>query len=382
MKFYRFVGDSEGFVSNSAIAEIAALKMLSRKDSSRIDTSELKAMIYRKLGHQRSEKYFDQLKKLLSLKINKREFDKFCIQIIGREIIPLHNRFIKAILQNACVAKTPPVLRSTRKVDSNLSVKVVNGYQRSCLQSLHGDAFLSSPRKGRSPVSRDCKIRDRPSPLGPCGKPQNIAIEELAFKAQEQQSATELHSLGSRPPVDMASVEDGEEVEQVAGSPGVQSRSPVTAPLGISMNFVGSGKTLSNISVGRRNCHVTTCQNGGELPDTRLLRTHLKQKLEMEQIDISVDGVNLLNNALDVYLKRLIEPCLSFSRSRCERLRFTDNQPITGSRIALKEQYRHRAQRLNASLLDFRVAMQLNPEVLGRDWMSQLEKISLRASEE
>ncbi|XP_038903082.1 uncharacterized protein LOC120089765 [Benincasa hispida] len=356
--------------------------MIPRKDGSRIDTSELKAMIYRKLGHQKSEKYFDHLKKLLSLKINKREFDKFCIQIIGREIIPLHNRLIRAILQNACGAKTPPVLNSTRKVGGNLSVKVVNGYQRSCLQSLHGDTFLSSPRKCRSPVSRDRKIRDRPSPLGPCGKPQNMALEELSFKAQEQQSATEMHSLGSRPPVEMASVEDGEEVEQVAGSPGVQSRSPVTAPLGISMNFVGSSKTLSNVPV-RRNYYVTTCQDGGELPDTRLLRTHLRQKLETEQIDISVDGVNLLNNALDVYLKRLIEPCLNFSRSRCERMKYTGNQPITGSRIAFQEQHRHRAQQLNnASLLDFRVAMQLNPEVLGRDWTMQLEKISLRASEE
>ena len=353
--------------------------MIPRKDSSRIDTSELKAMIYQKLGHQRSEKYFDHLKKLLSLKINKREFDKFCIQIIGREVIPLHNRLIRAILRNACVAKIPPVLSSSRKVGANLSVKVVHGYQRSCLQSLNGDAFLSSPRKGRSPVSRDRKIRDRPSPLGPCGKPQNIELEELAFKAQEQQSATELHSLGSRPPVEMASVEDGEEVEQMAASPGVQSRSPVTAPFGISMNFIGSGKTLSNVSVGR-NYHVTTCQNGGELPDTRLLRTHLKQKLETEQIDISVDGVNLLNNALDVYLKRLIEPCLNFSRSRCER---EGNQQITDSRTRSLEQHWHRSQRLsNASLLDFSVAMQLNPEVLGKDRTIQLEKISLRALEE
>ncbi|XP_022149223.1 uncharacterized protein LOC111017698 [Momordica charantia] len=356
--------------------------MLPRKDSSRIDTLELKAMIYQKLGHQRSEKYFDLLKRLLSLKISKSEFNRFCIQIIGREIVPLHNRLIRAILKNACGAKAPPVFRSSRKVGGNLSVKVSNGYQRSCLQSLHGDAFLSSPRKGRSPVNRDRKIRDRPSPLGPCGKPQSLAQEEFAFKAQEQQSATELHSLGSRPPVEMASVEEGEEVEQMAGSPGVQSRSPVTAPLGISMNFIGCGKTLSNVSVGR-NYHITTCQNGGELPDTRSLRTHLKQKLETEQMDISVDGVNLLNNALDVYLKRLIEPCLSFSQSRCERSRFTGHQLITGSRYAFQEQLKHRAQQPNnVSLLDFHVAMQLNPELLGKDWMIQLEKVSLQASEE
>ncbi|KAJ6905795.1 LOW QUALITY PROTEIN: hypothetical protein NC652_023526 [Populus alba x Populus x berolinensis] len=82
-----------------------------------------------------------------------------------------------------------------------------------------------------SPVNRDCKFRDRPSPLGPLGKPQSVECEELNARGQEQQSATELLSLGSRPPVEVASVEEGEEVDQMAGSPSVQSRSPVTAPL-------------------------------------------------------------------------------------------------------------------------------------------------------
>ncbi|KAJ6905790.1 LOW QUALITY PROTEIN: hypothetical protein NC652_023522 [Populus alba x Populus x berolinensis] len=72
---------------------------------------------------------------------------------------------------------------------------------------------------------------DRPSPLGPLGKPQSVECEELNARGQEQQSATELLSLGSRPPVEVASVEEGEEVDQMAGSPSVQSRSPVTAPL-------------------------------------------------------------------------------------------------------------------------------------------------------
>jgi hypothetical protein len=356
--------------------------MLTNQNFSRIDTSELKALIFRKVGHERAEKYFDQLRKLFSSKVNKSQFDKFCIQTIGRENMVLHNQLIKAIMKNACLAKVPP-LRGIKKVGSTLDVKISNGYQRNCLQSLYGDAFPPSPRKGRSPVCRDRKFRDRPSPLGPHGKPQSVVCEELVSKAQEQQSATELVSLGSRPPVEVASVEDGEEVEQMAGSPGVQSRSPVTAPFGISLNMAGARKSLCNVSVCN-DYHPETCQNSGELPDMRSLRSRLQRKLEMEGIKVSVDCVNLLNNALDVYLKRLIEPCIGLAGSRCENNHFKQlNQFLPGFSQMLPGRYMQRAATSTyTSMLDFRAAMELNPQILGEDWTIQLEKICLRASEE
>lgn len=357
--------------------------MLPNQDHSRIDTIELKALILRKIGHERSGKYFDQLRRLFSLKISKGQFDKSCIRIIGRENIPIHNQLIKAILKNACVAKVPP-LKAIRKVGNTLNVKISNGYQRNCLQSLYGDAFPPSPRKGRSPVSRDRKFRDRPSPLGPHGKPQSVVCDELASKALEQQSATELLSLDSRPPVEVASVEDGEEVEQVAGSPGVQSRSPVTAPLGISINLAGARKSLSNVSVCS-DYHPETCQNRGELPDTRSLRSRLQRKLEMECTSVSVDCVNLLNNALDVYLKRLIEPCMGLAGSRCgkDQFKLPDQQfrPVTGGGLPGRCMQKA-ARSTNISMSDFRVAMELNPQKIGSDWEVQLEKICLRHSEE
>ncbi|XVE93485.1 hypothetical protein REPUB_Repub01dG0196800 [Reevesia pubescens] len=337
--------------------------MMLNQNHARVDTLELKALIVRKVGHQRAEKYFDQLRRLFSLKIGKCEFDKSCIKTIGRENIPIHNRLIRSIIKNACISKVPP-LKTIRKVGNNLQVG--NGYQRNCLQSLYGDAFLPSPRKGRSPVNRDRKFRDRPSPLGQLGKPQSVICEESVSKAQEQ-SATELLSLGSRPPAEVASVEDGEEVEQVAGSPGVQSRSPVTAPLGISINFGGARKTLSN-AFSCNNYHLDTCQNKGELPDTRLLRSRLQQKLEMEGINISVDCVNLLNNGLDAYMKRLIEASVRLAGLRSGMLPRSYLQQSTKS--------------FYASMLDFRAAMELNPQVLGEDWAMQLEKICLSSFED
>ncbi|XVF01370.1 hypothetical protein REPUB_Repub04eG0082300 [Reevesia pubescens] len=332
--------------------------MMLNQDYARVDTLELKALIAKRVGHQRAEKYFDQLRRLFSLKINKCEFDKSCTKTIGRENIRLHNHFIRSIIKNACISKVPP-LKTIRKVGSNLQVG--NGYQRNCLQSLYGDAFPPSPRKGRSTVNRDRKFRDRLSPLGPLGKPQRVVHEDSVTKAQEQ-SATELLSLGSRPPAEVASVEDGEEVEQVAGSPGVQSRSPVTAPLGISLNFGGARKALSNAFLCN-SYHLETCQNKGELPDTRSLRSRLQQKLEMEGINVSVDCVNLLNNGLDAYMKRLIEACVRLAGLR------------SGT---LPQNYLQQSQNsFYASMLDFRAAMELNPPVLGEDWAMQLEKISL-----
>ncbi|PPS19109.1 hypothetical protein GOBAR_AA01419 [Gossypium barbadense] len=224
---------------------------------------------------------------------------------------------------------------------------------------LYGDAFPPSPRKGRSPVSRDRKFRDRPSPLGPLGKTQSIVPEESISKTQDQ-SATELLSLGSRPPPDVASVEDGEEVEQVAGSPGVQSRSPVTAPIGISINFSGARKSLPSY-------HPETCQTKGELPDTRSLINRLQKKLETEGINIPVDCVNLLNNGLDAYLKRLIEPSIRLAGLRSQSRNYSQR---AGERS------------FNASMMDFRAAMELNPRVLGEDWPLQLEKISLSSLED
>ncbi|KAH7575383.1 hypothetical protein JRO89_XS02G0095000 [Xanthoceras sorbifolium] len=355
--------------------------MVSSQNFTRINTLELKALILKKVGLQRGEKYFDQLGRLFNLKISKCEFDKICIRTIGRENINLHNKLIRSIIKNASVAKVPPA-KGIRKIGSNLIVKPANGCQRNNLQSLYGDAFPPSPRKGRSLVNRDRKFRDRPSPLGPLGNPQSmITCEESISKTQDQQSPTELLSFGSRPPVEVASVEDGEEVEQVAGSPSVQSRSPVTAPLGISMNLGGARKILYNLSISN-DYHPVTCQNSDELPDTRSLRSRLERKLEREGINVSVDSVNLLNNGLDAYLRRLIEPCMALAASGCGNKHPKQlGSPLIPGLSAVRYMQRP-TQPIYGSMLDFRTAMELDPKVLGEDWPTQLEKICLRASEE
>ena len=260
--------------------------------SSRFNTSEVKSLIYQKIGHSRANSYFHQLGKFLTSRISKSEFDKLCIKTIGREHVPLHNRLLRSILKNATVANSPPP-RFLKKSDS---------------------AF---PRK-----CRPRKFRDRPSPLGPLGKPQSITTtnDESISKAQR------------------LPMEEGEEVEQ-----SVQSRrSPLTAPLGVSIT---GGRQF----VCRKG---ETCQNSGELPDAVTLKTRLEKKLEMEGVTLSMDSANVLNSGLDAFITRLIKPCLS----------------LVGQK--------------RVSMSDLRAAMELNPRVLGEDWPIHLEKICSRASDE
>ncbi|XP_057788161.1 uncharacterized protein LOC131005281 [Salvia miltiorrhiza] len=326
----------------------------------RVDTLELKDLIYQRIGHQRADKYFDQLKRFLSLKLSKVEFDRSCLQTIGRENVSLHNRLIRSIAQNACQARIPP--QKARKIEG-LSVKVANGYQRNCLQSLYGDAFPQSPRKCRSPVSRDRKLRDRPSPLGPLGKSPSFTCEETVTRTQEQQSGTELHSLCSRPPVDVVSVEDGEEVEQRAADVG-RWWSPVTAPFGVSIG----AREAAPCSYKDDACIAEACENRGELPDTLSLRRRLQKKLASEGVGISLECADVINNSLDVFLKRIIEPCVSIASRDLGR---QSNKAVMRS-----------DRSTNVSMLDFRVAMESNPRLLGADWPVHLEKICHYASEE
>ncbi|KAL3843866.1 hypothetical protein ACJIZ3_001269 [Penstemon smallii] len=344
--------------------------MVANRSLTRVDTLELKNHIYQKVGHQRAETYFHQLKRFLDLKLSKSDFDRSCISTIGRENIFLHNQLIRSILQNGFHSSIPPP-----KVDKP-SVKVINGYQESCLRSLNGDSF---PRKCRSR-----KFQERPSPLGPLGKSPSFTCEETVSKLQEQQSATELHR-----------VEDGEEVEQYFSvGPTVPRWSSITAPVGVSLNTGGGGARKAIIHGG------ATCQKSGELPDTESLSGRLEKKLASEGVGISMDCANLMNNSLDVFMKRLIEPCLGMAGSVSTDPRILGRQSnnnnqmmsVSGSRfkdprILGKQSSNKMVSRLNGtlqqkllqptnvSMLDFRVAMESNPRVLGQDCYTQLEKI-------
>ncbi|CAN7012310.1 unnamed protein product [Brassica rapa subsp. trilocularis] len=212
--------------------------------SSRLNTLEIKSLIYQKLGHSRANTYFDHLGKFLTSRITKSDFDK----TIARELVPLHNRLLRSLLKNAAAAKSPPPRYLKRP-----------------------SAFPPSPRKCRSR-----KFRDRPSPLGPLGKPQSITTTN-------DESLSKMQRLP---------MEEGEEVEQ-------RVPSQLTAPLGVSLTGV------------RRSFGETCCRNSGELPDAMTLKSVLERRLEKEGVKLTMDSVDVLNSGLDAFITRLIKPCLS-----------------------------------------------------------------------
>lgn len=336
-----------------------------QRQFSRVDTLDLKLQIIKKLGRQKSEKYFFNLRRLLNLKLSKMEFDKFCFTIMGKENVRLHNLFIRSILSNACFSHGPPSRHAA--TGNSLSTITSNGQ--------FSDILPVSPRKGRSITSRDRRLNDRPSPLGPHGKMASGTVMEVTNscdvqRSREQQSAPELISIGSKALLEVLSVEDGEEVEQVRGSPSVQSRSPIRAPFGITFSSKGlNGRTLptgyaSLLHLAKSDVSEC-CRISSMLPDMMSLRKRLECKLETEGLDLSVDCINLLNHGLDVYLKKMIKPCLELARSR-----------YGNSNLRNSSQY------YSASMADFKVAMQSSPRLLGVDWPVQLEKICIYSLEE
>ncbi|KAI4342326.1 hypothetical protein MLD38_026965 [Melastoma candidum] len=328
----------------------------------RAHTLRLKSMIVHKIGRERAQKYFDQLVRMFAGRISKPEFDEECIRLIGRETLRLHNELIRSILKNACCARERPALISRGKLGG---VQHVIGKEKSCVQSSSGLAFPPSPRKFRSVGNRSGKFRDRPSPLGPHGKTQNVASKE---SAPTLRSPPEVQSIGSRPPV--VSVEDGEEVEQSAGSPGVQSESTVTAPLGVSLEFSVGPRTLSGYSRSWK-FDPESCQNSRALPSTSSLKSVMDRKLEMEGINVSVGCANLLNSALDMYLKGLIGQAMDIARSKKR-----DAAPCRIVEVAPGKFVRVLGNpSIPLSMLDLCNAAELNPQMLGQNWPVQLEKV-------
>ncbi|KAL4559842.1 hypothetical protein LXL04_031988 [Taraxacum kok-saghyz] len=297
-----------------------------------VNLAELKNQIIRKLGPERSKQYFDYLNKFLNLKLTKVEFDKLCIRTVGREAIPLHNQLIRTVLRNACT-KVP--LGNKKPSDGapyhqNGSNPVTTRGAPNPLTFPNGDILSPKHRKTRTGTRR--------SALGPNGKTN--------------------YSSPSSPLDTRKAVQHHQEVIQQPDDHGVVSgRIPLHAPLGIpycpvSIGGVRRAPPIRSVGVSDTN----------RLLDTIALRARMESVAVTQGVQgVSVDCANAVNNGLNVYLKGLI-------RSSFE---------LSGARLG------HESVKTGPiSLLDFRVAMEINPRQLGEDWPVLLEKICARAFEE
>ncbi|XVF89480.1 hypothetical protein PTKIN_Ptkin19aG0133400 [Pterospermum kingtungense] len=417
------------------------------QQGSRINLGELKALIVKKLGAERSKKYFYNLSRFLSQKLSKSEFDKSCYRILGRENLPLHNQLIRSILKNACQAKTPPPVHEAGPAKSLIqTVRSSPGREDGHEQTgslgpnqnanmaiwSNGVLPVSSPRKVRSGM-RDRKLRDRPSPLGPNGKVESVShqsmgmddngnrlgmengdltsydyqrpVQHLQAVAEQPEieregllQSTEKPRVPSKNQIEGAVVEDGEEVEQVNHIN--LSRSPLRAPLGIPFCSASVGAAHKAMPVASSGGFVSYYDSGG-LYNTEMLKKRMEQVAAAQGLGgVSLECANMLNNMLDVYLKKLIRSCVDLvgSRSRHDlRKPYAHKQQPQGklvngmwpsnhfhmqSSFGSTEVLQEQGQRCSISLLDFKVAMELNPQQLGEDWPLLLEKICMHSFEE
>jgi hypothetical protein len=411
------------------------------QQSSRIDLGELKIQIAKKIGPDKSKRYFYYLHRFLSQKLSKNEFDKLCFRVVGRENLPLHNHFIKSILKNACQAKTPPSVHQSGSSKSgapitNLSPGREDGHEHSAASFQNHNASIwsngvlpVSPRKLRS-VVRERKLKDRPSPLGPNGKVdpvghQYTATEDSGSKVDLQngtltpcdyqqptqhlqavselpenvmQGMAEKQRIRGKGPTEISTMEDGEELEQLNRFN--FAKNPLIAPLGIPYCSASVGGPRKSLPVNSTGDYVS-CSDSGRLSDTDTLTRRMEQIAMVQGLGgVSTECASMLNSVLDVYLKRLIKSCVDLvgSRSANEPTKLQNSKKqIQGKLIngmlqhnhlhvqsagrLTESEPEHRSQ-FSVSLHDFKVAMELNPQQLGEDWPLQLEKISMQSFQE
>ncbi|XP_021903189.1 uncharacterized protein LOC110818581 [Carica papaya] len=414
------------------------------QQGSRIDLGDLKAQIVKKIGVEKSKRYFYYLSRFLSQKLSKSEFDKSCYRVLGRENLPLHNQLIRSILKNACQAKNPPPIHESGPAKSVVQTAKCSPGREDGLEqtvslvpsqntniSIWTNGVLPvSPRKIRSGI-RERKHRDRPSPLGPNGRleclsHQSTGTEDTCNKANiengnltpcdyerplqhlqsvAEQPDNERDGSGLRPnripgkdQAETLLVEDGEEVEQANRLN--LSKSPLLAPLGIPFCPASVGGTRKTVPVSTSGDFVSY-YDSGVLTDSETLRKRMELIAAAQGLGgVSMESANMLNIMLDVYLKKLIKSCVDLIGARtAHELR---KNPIHKQQIQGKivngmwpsnhlhaqnssgpmDSMEDRRSPCLISLLDFKVAMELNPHQLGEDWPMLLEKICMHSFEE
>ncbi|KAJ0260342.1 hypothetical protein HA466_0065580 [Hirschfeldia incana] len=331
--------------------------MMQRSQDERIHLGELKGHIVKKIGVERSKKYFNYLSRFLCRKLTKREFDKSCLRLLGRENLSLHNHLIRSILRNATVSKSPPTIQDlANPIQSRGDGSLVPNHNDHPVWS--NGVLPISPRKVRSGMLRD----------GPIGSNGHM-LQHPACREDNRDSSVRIENgfdhqksgrYGAADEREVAAVrDDGENQVNVSVS------SPLVAPLGIPFCSASVGgesrRTVPVLST------VMSCYDSGGLPpETEMLRKRMESIAVAHGLEgVSMECANALNTMLDVYLKKLIKSC-------------TDCTTWSQNAASDRTQDHHHS----VSLLDFRTAIELNPQQLGENWPTLRERISVRSFEE
>ncbi|CAL9119543.1 unnamed protein product, partial [Musa acuminata var. zebrina] len=412
----------------------------------RINLGDLKLQIDKKLGPERSQRYFAYLTLLLSQRLSKPDFNRYCLPILGHENIHLHNQLIRSILKNAFQAKTPPPLGPEKATFKPIeAVGKKSSQDESMVNHLaaptpmhsvwsNGSILSPSSHKVRSCI-QDRRIKDRPIPLGQNGTAdatyhessvpldKNVATENGTLGPRNRKRPMQHHQgvpseqpakrpragdltphaqafLESKDLVEVEAMKDAEELRQAVDL--YSGRGPLEAPLGVPFCPASLGGAQRSLPLGTTSSSGSLTSNyyHGELCHSEILKKRMEKIAEAHGLEgVALDCSNLLNNGLDAYLKRLIRSCVELlgSKSGHDHMKhpFFQQQaqmtPINGVWPGNHMHAQNSSGSLNhmqwlkthpVSVQDFRIAMELNPQQLGEDWPLLLEKICLHSYED
>ncbi|XP_047070952.1 uncharacterized protein LOC124679192 [Lolium rigidum] len=392
-----------------------------QQQNGRVDLRDLKAQMEKRLGPDRSRRYFGYLSTYLSQKLSKPDFDRMCLLTLGRENLRLHNRLIRSVLYNAYQAQCPPP-----PPDAARSAKKVSQAAAGAFSSCNGDARLLQVQ-GSRPVGaavQDHQLKDRFRNMGPNGRveaaaaashtqvvrggsaaPENGALSSVELKRSVSFQQHEAKHLRVDQLLPENVLKKRRVVSDAAADRSAQtSRSPLRAPLGIPFCSASAGgaRKLLPPPVNAGEDPFTSCYEHGQLLNTEVLRKRMEKTAEsMGLVGVTMDCAELLNNGLDSYLKNLIRSSVDLKgadvrndarRGASYKQQHGHGKQINGAWLPNEVQMQSssgqseashdsRSRRL-ISADDFRVAMQLNPQQLGENWPVLLEKICIRPSEE
>lgn len=320
------------------------------KQHSWINLVEMKGQLIKKIGLERSKLYLDYLNRFLSLKLSKAEFDKLCLKTIGKDNIRLHNQLIRSVLKNACTGKVGNKKPLDGIHHQNGPVSVVTQVT-SPLTLVNGDILPPSPRKARTGV--------RKSAFGPNGK-------------------TNFTPFSSSSPNHLQEPLKQAESSDISGEN--HRKDSLNAPLGVPFCPVSIGGAHRSLPSGNNSKCVGVLHTDG-LVETKMLKERMEQIAGPHGIQrVTMDCANVLNSGLDTYLKGLIR-CVHNPTKSVPVKNPTHMRSLNGVGPNVMQEHEPKPKRV-VTLLDFRVAMELNCKQHGEDWPVLLEKICIQDFEE
>jgi hypothetical protein len=393
----------------------------SQQQNGRIDLRELKAQLEKRVGPDRSRRYFGYLNGYLSERLSRQDFEKLCLQTLGKENLQLHNRLIRSVLYNAYQAKCPPPPSDVGR-PVGASVKKVS-QAAEVLNTCNGDARLSQVQ-GSRPIGtlQDHALKNRMHNMGPncrvpaavnhnqvahavSGSLDNGALSPLELKRPvHSQQCEPAEPLAKHPRVDQNLILQRRSMSSTAEHSAEILKSHVRAPLGIPFcsASVGGARKFPQPPIGASDGRFNSSFEHGELSNTELLHSRMEKTAEtLGLAGVTMDSAELLNCALDKYLKNLIRSSVQLVggsvQGDARKGTPSYKQQAYGKQIngvLLPNQVHMQSSSGSSgatneirsnhliSINDFKVAMQLNPQQLGEDWPILLEKICLCSSEE